>query len=99
MTSVAEGLPMILIEAETCGVPAISFDTITGPREIITDGKTGFLIKRYDISNFVEKMLLFASEETLMLHMRKQCFLESVRFRKDEKLEKWEFFLGEVIKK
>ena len=44
MTSHFEGLPMVLIEAQSYALPTISFDIATGPRDIIEDDKSGYLI-------------------------------------------------------
>ncbi|MBP1368939.1 glycosyltransferase, partial [Providencia rettgeri] len=44
MTSRFEGLPMVLIEAQYFGIPSISFDCKTGPREIIVNNETGYII-------------------------------------------------------
>lgn len=59
MTSVAEGLPMVLIEALMCHIPAISFDTVTGPSDIIEDKKTGIIVPCYNVQLFTEKLLSF----------------------------------------
>lgn len=44
MGSRREGLPMVLIEAKSHGLPIVAFDCPTGPKEIVRDGTDGFLI-------------------------------------------------------
>ena len=56
MTSLQEGLPMVLLEAKSNGLPLVSFDIETGPSEIIRDGENGFLVPPYDIECMEEKI-------------------------------------------
>lgn len=56
MTSRTEGLPMVLLEAQACGLPVISFNCETGPSDIINDGIDGYLIDNFDIDKMTQKL-------------------------------------------
>ncbi len=47
MTSIYEGLPLVIPEAMACKVPVVAVDCPGGTREIVIDGKTGLLIKEF----------------------------------------------------
>jgi len=59
LTSNFEGLPNVLIEAMSLNIPIISTNSPTGPREILLDGKAGFLIKKNDYKDLSKKISLF----------------------------------------
>ena len=59
LTSNFEGLPNVLIEAMSLNIPIISTNSPTGPREILLDGKAGFLINKNDYQNLSKKISLF----------------------------------------
>ena len=43
MSSVVEGLPMVLIEAAMAGLPAVTTNA-GGTRDVVRDGETGFVV-------------------------------------------------------
>ncbi len=89
MTSRFEGFPMVLIEAMTCGLPCIAFDCNHGPRDIIEDGKTGYLIPYDDDDMFIEKLTYLMKHPEIREQMGKAAKERLKRFSKEEVMNRW----------
>ena len=99
MTSRHEGLGMVLIEAQACGVPVIAYDVPCGPAEIIHDGEDGFLIKDGEIDDFVKKLSHVATNENLRHKMGNAAYLNAQRYSEDAIMAQWEDLFHELTKK
>lgn len=62
LTSLFEGLPMVLIEAISYGLPVVSFDCETGPAEIL-EGTGSILVPQGDIDEFALSLIYLMNNE------------------------------------
>lgn len=90
MTSKYEGLPTVLLEASSYGVPCISFDILTGPSDIIEEGKSGFLIADNDLQTYALKLKLLMHNETLRQTFGKRAKeISKEKFSKEKIMQQW----------
>ncbi|MGI5977776.1 MAG: glycosyltransferase [Candidatus Limivicinus sp.] len=95
MTSRSEGLPFVLIEAQSCGLPAVAFDVRVGPRAVLTDGKDAFLVPDRDEKMFCEKTLELINSETLREQMARSAMTRSRDFSREKIKQLWTGIIGE----
>ncbi|HBC84811.1 MAG TPA: hypothetical protein DCZ30_05270 [Clostridiales bacterium] len=78
MTSLTESFALVIIEAGSYGVPVVAFDSAQGARELIENGKNGFLIENRNKEQMVEKVKLLIENDELRIKMgetgRKMAF-------------------------
>lgn len=90
MSSRYEGFPVALCEAMGVGLPCISFDCPTGPRDIIEHNVNGLLVEYLNIDALAETMLELSKDVSL----RKNISKEAVKIREKLSLQaimlKWE---------
>lgn len=90
-TSWMEGFGMVLLEAMSFGIPCISYDCPSGPRDIVKDQKNGYLIPNDNqemFSDAVQRAVTLPHEELLRLG---SGAFETVKNWDNEKIvKKWE---------
>lgn len=93
MTSSMEGLPMVLLEGKSHGLPLVSFDIMTGPSDIIDDGYNGWLVSPFDTAAMAQKIEELMDNHSLRLQMSQNAPLGMEKFAEDTILNKWEALL------
>jgi glycosyltransferase involved in cell wall biosynthesis len=97
LTSLWEGLPMCLLEAGACALPAVATD-VPGSREVLAEGQTGFLAKAGDTlalaAAMTRLMQLPPHELQAMGRRARQRIID--RFSLDSVLDRWESLYNEL---
>lgn len=90
MSSRAEGFGLVLVEAESCGLPLISYNCNHGPSEIITNNENGMLIDKVgdikELSNAINYLIENPEERKRMGKRGKEM---SKRFEGENIKSEW----------
>lgn len=89
MSSHFEGLPMVMIEAMTCGLPAVTFDFKCGPKDIIEDGRNGLLVPEGDVPALAEAMKKLMSDESLRRKMGTEALKIKEKYSEEAVMGRW----------
>lgn len=92
LTSEAEALPTILIQAMFSSNALVAYDCNFGPADIISE-KNGFLIPMNDQKLFKEKLELLDQNETLLNQLMQSSYEQSEQWKKGEIINQWEKIL------
>ncbi len=93
MTSLNECFPMVLLEALSNGLPSITFDCDTGPRNIITHNKDGLLVEKENPVKLAEAISSLISNEDQRKKMGENAIADMQRFSPDNVYELWKKLL------
>ncbi len=100
LSSRLEGLPMGLIEAAACTLPAVATDG-PGTPEVLADGQTGYLTPAGNASALAETMtrLVRTPPEELRAMGERARQLAVERFSLDAILDRWEALYSELLER
>lgn len=93
-----EGFPNVLAEALCTGLPAVGFQECPGVRELIIDGKNGFLVKTAtseDLSRALDKLM---SDSTMRGDMGKRAAeIFSKKYSAEDAFSAWEKSVNKLL--
>lgn len=83
-----EGFGVVLIEAMASGTPVVAFEN-KGPKEIISNGIDGMLIKQYDVEAFSDGIVNLLDNAELWEKMSEKAYQKALRFSAEKTLERF----------
>lgn len=78
--STYEGFGNVLVEAMACGLPVVSTDCPGGPREILEDGKHGFLVPMGDHVRIADAVQALATDEQVYADYKQRALARAEDF-------------------
>ena len=90
MSSFTESFSMVLLEAMGNGLPQVAFDVRVGPRNLILEGETGYLVKDGDIETYAARVLSMFSDSNQWQKMSIASKLRFNAFSEKNVIDKWE---------
>jgi glycosyltransferase involved in cell wall biosynthesis len=95
-SSEREGWGLTVAESAACGVPSVAFDVSGGIRELIIDGKTGFLSKPADVHGFARNLRTLMEDRQLRTDFGAAARTHVASFTLDAVLDRWEGLFDEL---
>ncbi|MDT0305848.1 glycosyltransferase family 4 protein [Streptomyces sp. DSM 44917] len=97
LSSRHEGLPMVLLEAMSHGLPVVSFDCPTGPADVLTDGRDGVLVPPENVPALAAAMRRLMADETLRAELGDRALATVRAYSPEAVARQWEELFAELL--
>lgn len=96
MTSNYEGFGMVLTEAMAFGCVPLAFDSFPSLRDIVDEGRDGFIIPPFDIDTYAEQCAFLMENENIRSVMAAAAGKKSGKFQIEGIVDRWEALFSEL---
>ena len=99
LSSRFEGFPNALCEAMANGLPVVSFDCPSGPREIVRHGVDGLLVANGNVAAFANALDRLMSDEQERRRLSLKAMDVASRFGVDRILDQWSNLFADSLER
>ena len=96
LSSRAEGLPMSLLEAMAAGCCCVSYDVVTGPNEIISDGVNGILVDNQNLEHLSNSLNEVMTDDCLLNKLATNAPSALNRYSLERVMRRWYILFSKV---
>ena len=89
LTSRFEGFSLVLLEAMRHGLPCVTFNCPYGPKDLIDDNESGYVIENNNIEQFAEKLNYLIENTEIRKKFAKKALLKSKKYDVDTIMSQW----------
>lgn len=86
----SDAQPLSLIEALSHGVPAVAYDINYGPKDIIKDGRNGYLVKNGAVNQLVTALTKVLENSQRQQKMSDAAYRSSTQYSSDAVWKQWQ---------
>ena len=99
-SSLFEGLPLMMIEAMSAGLPIVSYACPCGPKDLVREGKNGYLVPTGDENALANRICHLIEDECLRIKMGASSLDYSKEYRIETIVTRWmDLFLSTLEEK
>lgn len=93
MTSVCEGFPMTLVEAQQCGCLPVAFDSFISVDDIIQSGRNGIIVPEKDEEEYARALERLMKNDVLRKELATNAQKDVLRFSRENIAKQWKTLL------
>nr|WP_285890741.1 glycosyltransferase [Mesobacillus maritimus] len=99
LTSKYEGFGMSLVESLIHGCPLICYDMKYGPRDMIENGKNGYLVRQNDVEDLANHIIKMFSNQDKLADFSLNSRIKAKEFSNEKFIANWLKMFKEIIEK
>lgn len=88
-TSLFEGMPLVLLEALSAGLPIVTFNYMYGAEEIVSEDENGYIVEEDDLDTLAARIITIISNEKQRKEMGEKALTAAQKFLPEVIASRW----------